>query len=226
MEWVLWSTSTETALIVIPEEAELLILKLRTINQPLVFLAAYAAPVTRPMQLFNTLAYLTIPSTEKTLVIPSWLSIELGVFAGRLYFHFDEYKPLLNWLGPSGHDASCGLSELQQTIGSTTSTPQGLQAENPLQFLSKWLTYRRRTLDIMHTPMGYVCQNRILRKTHPFFVTTKSIRAVGDASSAIDTTPVQSGYSREGLESDDDSEWGEELDDMIAGDNGAKDYDK
>ncbi|KAK6601216.1 hypothetical protein H4I96_06557 [Botrytis cinerea] len=47
IEWILWNPSNETALIVIPEEVELLIPVIRTAKEPMVYLIAYAAPITK-----------------------------------------------------------------------------------------------------------------------------------------------------------------------------------
>ncbi|KAK7420617.1 hypothetical protein QQZ08_010309 [Neonectria magnoliae] len=49
VEWVLWSAETETALIIIPEEAEVLIPMLRDASKTCVSLLTYAAPVTKSM---------------------------------------------------------------------------------------------------------------------------------------------------------------------------------
>ncbi|KAL6406606.1 hypothetical protein AUP68_09406 [Ilyonectria robusta] len=49
VEWVLWSAETETALIVIPEEAELLIAMFRDTSKICVLLLTYSAPVAKSM---------------------------------------------------------------------------------------------------------------------------------------------------------------------------------
>lgn len=36
-------------------------------------------------------------------------------------------------------------------------------------FLIEWLSLRRKGQDIMHTPIGYVCQGRPLNREHGFF---------------------------------------------------------
>ncbi|KAH7009622.1 hypothetical protein EDB80DRAFT_838411 [Ilyonectria destructans] len=150
VEWVLWSAETETALIVIPEEAELLIPIFRGASKSCVSLLTYSAAVTKSMWLFNTLNYFTMPVREKGPTFPQRLSIEIGVLAGRLYFDFTEYTPLVVWL-------------------ETISVARGLFVDQPLKFLRKWLTYRRQTLDIMHTPMGYICRRQKLYSEHSFF---------------------------------------------------------
>lgn len=57
VEWLLWSTSMETALVVILEEAELLIPILRGLENPKAHLITYAAPVTKDMLPFSGLRY-------------------------------------------------------------------------------------------------------------------------------------------------------------------------
>ncbi|KFA51508.1 hypothetical protein S40293_06317 [Stachybotrys chartarum IBT 40293] len=208
VEWVLWSAETQTALIIIPEEAELLIPMLRGAGKTGVSLLTYAAPVTKSMWLFNTLTYFTMPTREKTPTFPQWLSIEIGILAGRLYFDYSEYASLLAWLGidreaKSSRDLPNGPSP------ETVPVARGLFVDQPLKFLLEWLTYRRQTLDIMHTPMGYVCQRRNLDSEHSFFNSATASRDVDEAPPG-----TQGGIMARSTEgptggSDDDSEWGE-----------------
>ncbi|KAM3497394.1 hypothetical protein MY10362_009258, partial [Beauveria mimosiformis] len=138
VNWILWSPSSETALIIIPEEADVVIPLLRKMVKPLVWLLAYTAPVTKSMQSFNCLSSLTIPKWPRDMKVPVWLGIEVGVFSGRLYFEFAEYEPLLAWLGvlPDSKRAGGFVSKVKE----------------PLQFLQEWLTFRRQTEDILYTP--------------------------------------------------------------------------
>lgn len=106
---------------------------------------------------FNTLKYLTIPAMPTEMTLPRWLGIEIGILAGRLYFDWDEYQPLMAWLGlhnesTDGPGEGCGLG-----------------IRNPRKFLTEWLTHCRHTHDITHTPMGYICQRRQLKMNHSFF---------------------------------------------------------
>lgn len=142
------------ALVIIPEEAELLIPLLRELKSPKVFLLTYAAPVSRSMQVFDNFRYYSIPLMKDQQPLPEWLSIELGVLAGGLYFDLKHYEPLLAWLGDSKDVPQFTLS---QGVKSRLSIGQ------PLQFLLEWLTYRRQGQDITHTPMGLVCQRRALQ---------------------------------------------------------------
>ncbi|KAF4631564.1 hypothetical protein G7Y89_g6567 [Cudoniella acicularis] len=162
VEWVLWNPSNGTALIIISEEAELLIPIIRAARKPMVHLITYAAPVTKNMLHFNGLSYYVLPRLPGGYRAPDWFSIELGIFAGRLYINFPECAPLTKYL------------HLVDKTG--TEAPQsniehvGIFTKNPVDFLLEWLTVCRKGQDIMHTPMGYICQGRPLHENHPFFV--------------------------------------------------------
>ncbi|KAH7268297.1 hypothetical protein B0J15DRAFT_533760 [Fusarium solani] len=194
VEWILWSSRTDTAVLVIPEEAELLLPIIRQVKNPRVRLITYAAPVAKSMQVFNTLQYLTIPADQDPL--PAWASIEVGIIAGRLYFDYREYESLLAWLG------------IGEVSDSKDAVRRGLWIDHPLKFLLEWLTYRRQTADILHTPMGYVCQGRALQATHAFFNSTTNLVDLEDISSGIDRLQIGNG-NLGGNASEDDSEWEE-----------------
>ncbi|KPM43238.1 hypothetical protein AK830_g3340 [Neonectria ditissima] len=209
VEWILWSAATETALVVIPEEAELLIPMLFGLSNTQVWLLSYAAPVTKAMQLFNTFNFFTVPSQKKRLSFPQWLSVEVGIFAGRLYFDYAEYKPLLAWLGvqEDSSDTSSALISSRQSLTIVPEARCGQTIQQPLKFLLEWLTFRRETQDITHTPMGYVCQRRILRPDHSFFVSAPGV------SKMTGKAPIRrypNGQVGDNLQdSDEDSEWGD-----------------
>ncbi|PSN61496.1 hypothetical protein BS50DRAFT_578491 [Corynespora cassiicola Philippines] len=154
VEWILYSPITSTALIIITEEAELLIPRLRIQTSPSkVHLLTYSAPVTKKMLHFSGLNYYAVPELPHGHVIPQRLTIELGIFAGRLYMEFDECAPLVEYVE--------NISMSKRSDASTTQT---------INFLFEWLCLRRRGQDITHTPIGYVCQGRPLNSGHAFFV--------------------------------------------------------
>ncbi|KAH7323576.1 hypothetical protein BKA65DRAFT_511056 [Rhexocercosporidium sp. MPI-PUGE-AT-0058] len=161
VEWILWNPSNNTALIVISEEAEILIPVIRAAIKPVVHLIAYAAPVTKHMLHFNRLSYYVLPCLPVGYKAPDWLPIELGIFAGRLYIDFPDCSSLTKYL------------QLEDRFG--TKCPQERSKDmrvfsnNPVDFLQEWLTVRRKGQDIMHTPVGYICQGRPLHESHPFF---------------------------------------------------------
>ncbi|KAK3353249.1 hypothetical protein B0T25DRAFT_206536 [Lasiosphaeria hispida] len=66
-DWILWVPITETALVVIPEEAENLSTMLRNASGPMVHLIPYAAPVTRNMVQFGGLNYHALPRLSRWL---------------------------------------------------------------------------------------------------------------------------------------------------------------
>ncbi len=91
VNWILWSTVTGTAAVIIPEEAERVIpIVGRAGSRSPTHLVVYAAPITRKMQQFNELQYFSVPPLPRTWSAPGWLKVELGIFAGRLYFGWDE----------------------------------------------------------------------------------------------------------------------------------------
>ena len=155
----------------------------------------YAAPVTRKMLHFNNLNYYAIPALPKHWKAPTWLTIELGIFAGRLYFEYNEYSDLCKFLGrqeavikldeTTDEDmVPVELSGVEAVLNGAADevaddtireeierrTTQGKSFTNkPLTFLQEWLAVRRKGQDFAHTPMGHVCQDKPLTANHPFF---------------------------------------------------------
>ncbi|KAH7122883.1 hypothetical protein EDB81DRAFT_861125 [Dactylonectria macrodidyma] len=185
VNWLLWSPITETAVVIIPEEADALIPMLR---DPAVasktYLLTYAAPITRKMLHFNELTYYSIPSLPHDWKAPKWLRVELGVFAGRLYFDWSEYKHMCDLLDiHEGVVENDDLDILMAMDGAgDEEVPEGDQqippalpvdgfkfASKPLTFMQEWLAVRRRGQDFAHSPMGFVSQGKTLRPEHPFF---------------------------------------------------------
>ncbi|KAF1847270.1 uncharacterized protein K460DRAFT_332087 [Cucurbitaria berberidis CBS 394.84] len=154
IEWVIYHPTTSTAVVVIAEEAEDLISTLRNQTSPKVHLLTYSAPITKKMLQFSGLKYYALPALPRGHSIPHWLTIELGIFAGRLYMDFDECAPLVEYI-----ENAC-ISKKQSGAPATM-----------IPFLLEWLCLRRKGQDIMHTPIGYACQGRPLHSGHAFFVT-------------------------------------------------------
>ncbi|KAM3074144.1 hypothetical protein ACMFMG_003034 [Clarireedia jacksonii] len=234
VNWILWSMVTESALVVTPEEAELLIPILRRSNTAACHLLTYAAPVTRKMLHFASLKYYTIPALPQAWTAPIWFTVELGIFAGRLYFDFDEYDYLCKFLGIESCtivDEMMGGEESYEFVKDATEDQTNETEEpktsrkctgftsKPLTFMQEWLTVRRKGQDFAYTPMGFVCQGKPLTANHPFFsqqdVGPKS-RPKGDAGSV----PAPKIYSHapkheeEDLD-DDDGAWVEEMGNVI-----------
>jgi hypothetical protein len=49
--------------------------------------------------LFNNMKYFSTPPLPEGFQAPTWLKVQLGLIAGRLYFDFDETKELFEFLG-------------------------------------------------------------------------------------------------------------------------------
>ncbi|KAH8728856.1 hypothetical protein GQ44DRAFT_723785 [Phaeosphaeriaceae sp. PMI808] len=91
VEWTLHSIDTITALILIAEEAEIFIPILRAQKIPAkVHLITYSALVMRKMLHSSDLKYFALLTLLDSHVVPYWLTIELGIFTGRLYIDFEE----------------------------------------------------------------------------------------------------------------------------------------
>lgn len=192
VNWILWSTETETAIIVTPEEAEELIPIVRSIVKPRTHILSYAPPLTRKMLHFDNLTFYAMPSLPAKWTVPDWLKTELSIFSGRLYFEFDDYDCICRYLGQNQRQAE-DEEEVNQQCSSNcedgTTTLVSKQQDNtdqkisknghvtftskPIAFLQEWLTIRRKGQDFTHTPMGYICHGKPLSATHPFFKTVE-----------------------------------------------------
>ncbi|RMZ67587.1 p-loop containing nucleoside triphosphate hydrolase [Pyrenophora seminiperda CCB06] len=157
--WLLWSSISQQALIVSPEEANELIPIVRERRSfeaaASVHLIVYAAPTTRRMLQFNQLSYHATPALPADFEAPVWLRIELGLFAGRLYIEWDEYYELLAYLG------------LDKNLSQHPERPAF--ADKPLIFVHEWIALRRKGQDFEHTPMGFITTGKSLTENHPFF---------------------------------------------------------
>jgi hypothetical protein len=74
---------------------------------------------------FNDLNFYAVPPLPAGFKVPAWFKVELGIFAGRLHFGWDEYETLLGYLG--NHAADDSTSE-------NGATRLGAFTENPLAF--------------------------------------------------------------------------------------------
>ena len=100
VNWVLWSPRAETAVVIIPEEAEALMPMMRDDSiEKGTHLLIYAAPNTRRMLHFDKFDYYSMPPLPSDWEAPLQLRLELGVYAGRLYFSWSEYEDLCKFLG-------------------------------------------------------------------------------------------------------------------------------
>jgi hypothetical protein len=136
---------------------------------------------------FNDLRYFTIPTLPRDWLAPQWLKTELGLFAGRLYFEWDEYQHLARYFATADSDMTpddqdwtfidarnrSGSHGSNESSGDDQGADQKQLAKpfvkNPLIFMQEWLAVRRRGQDFAHTPMGYITQSKQLYSDHPFF---------------------------------------------------------
>ncbi|KAG4221727.1 hypothetical protein PC116_g29797 [Phytophthora cactorum] len=134
--WVLYAASPEAAIIVTPEEAEHLIEIIQSAEKEKraipTRLLTYAAPVTRRMMHFNKLTFYSMPPLPADWQPSEWLTTELGLFAGRLYFEFSEYDSVCRILGidlsQPGID-ELDSSETDTTEQYSTSAPENSSGE-------------------------------------------------------------------------------------------------
>ena len=124
-----------------------------------IHMITYAALVTKNMMHFNGLLYYVISSLLIDYAVLDWLSIELEIFAGRLYMNFAECAVLKRYL----------RLEDSFNLQSSSEHVDDIFIKNSINFLLNWLTLRRKRHDIMHTFMNYVCQERLLHSNHFFF---------------------------------------------------------
>jgi hypothetical protein len=225
---------TENAVVVIPEEAEIIIPLLREAPDNGVYLITYSAPLTRAMIHFNDFSYYSIPPIPTTWKPPDWLKTELGILAGRVYFEFDEYHNICDFLEDSPkkketgslldtwEDVSLEIDECMM-IGEEDEE-QDLEPgqivdldktaansnKSPVLFLQEWLALRRRGQDFTHTPVGYICQGKVLDADHPFF--SRRERRVAN----VGISDVTKGHEMSDSDEFDDGEGGEfEFDDDL-----------
>ena len=219
--WILWSSVTEIAMIVNPEEAECLIPLLQSAQGLPTYLLTYCAPVTRKMLQFNDLKFYTIPAFPKSWEAPTWLKVELGLFAGRLYFDFSEYELLCQYLGVQ--EAFAGLEEeneddldlnplaIDVIVEETPGKELKVFARKPLTFMHEWLALRRKGQDFSSTPMGHMCQGKPLKSDHPFFmkpltreIDTAQVRGLGAVKGSQEDDDIDDEFA-----DDDDDVYGE-----------------
>ncbi|KAI1371939.1 hypothetical protein F4677DRAFT_449941 [Hypoxylon crocopeplum] len=117
VQWILYAASPEIAVIVTPEEAELLIRIIQEAqsskNPSPTHLMTYAAPVTRRMMRFNKLGYYAMPPLLKDQQPSEQLRTELGFFAGRLYFDWSEYHSICRMLDIDAYTP--GMNEIDSS---------------------------------------------------------------------------------------------------------------
>lgn len=94
---------------------------------------------------FNSLEFYSFPELPNGQAIPARIKIELGILAGRLYVDESEWEAVARYVRGS----ETGSAKDSDKI-----------AADPAAFLLEWLALRRKTVDVLHTPMGYICTGR------------------------------------------------------------------
>ncbi|KAH6856123.1 hypothetical protein B0I37DRAFT_317555 [Chaetomium sp. MPI-CAGE-AT-0009] len=191
VEWILWNPTKQVALIILPEETELLIPMIRKKTAPKVHLITYMAPLTRDMSHFDRLTFYALPPLPADHQVPAWLSLELGIFAGRMYADFAGCTALRQYM------------ERPRSSGPDDGAAGAFSA-NPAGFLLEWLALRRKGQNVTQTPVGYVCQGRPLREDHHFFAARQA-----DWGGNVDTHIGSSGaaWESDGDDGSDQDEW-------------------
>ena len=226
VNWIIWSSVAEIAVIIMPEEAEALIPIMRNSGVP-THLLVYSVPITRKMLRFNDLTFHSIPPLPNDWKAPKWFQVELGIYAGCLYFEWDEYDAICSLLGIQNGELGNQAQDEEPTETDTDaeteiSKPQtDLEhklAKSPLTFLQEWLAVRRRGQDFAHSPMGFVSHGKRLQEDHVFF---KAADIENGFSQETVLAPIRLPSSAENDGQDDHGYYG--VDDMGA--NEARDSD-
>lgn len=187
VHWILWSPTTDTALIVSDFEADSIIPLIRDRDPASTHLITYAAPVTRSMLVFDTLNLYTVPSLPANWRAPTWLVRDLGIFAGRLYFDFkDQARAVYQSLGlPPPPPASINDNdpfnkpsetdlwhELPFDDGDDSREDVHVKGEDPsfcrdpLLFMQEWLAVRRKGQDFSQSMVGQLVRGRRLEEVN------------------------------------------------------------
>ncbi|KAK4693768.1 hypothetical protein P7C71_g3690, partial [Lecanoromycetidae sp. Uapishka_2] len=175
VQWILWSSITDTALILSDYEADLILLLIRNKTPASAHLLTYAAPVNRAMIVFDSLNFYSIPHLPDSWRAPTWLVRNIGIFAGRLYFDYDsQCKAVYEFLGLSPPALTATLvAELTEMdlwrelpYEETTKEEQKPEAFSPnaLVFMQEWLAIRRKGQDFSQTMMGEILRGRKLER--------------------------------------------------------------
>lgn len=201
VQWVLWSTVSQAAMIISPYEAEALLDEIRDCKPSYTHLISYVAPVTRSMLAFDTLKFYSVPCLPLEWRSPGWLVRDLGIFAGRLYFDYAEYPSICEAVGlplpnvlSSVEDGWDKLPSCNRSYG--PGKAPGPFTKAPLEFLQQWLSVRRKGQDFSQTPMGHVCCGKEVKENSVFFASEGKLgdpvsNSLGVGLTAPETAGIQ-----------------------------------
>jgi hypothetical protein len=207
----LYSPTTGDALIIIAEEVEIIIPKIRDQKSRVkIHLLTYSAPVTKKMIHFSGLKYYSFPALPVDHILSRQLTIEVGLFAGRLYMDYEECNAFVKYI-----EATAFSKRLKAPLN------------EKLSFIFEWISLRRKGQDIMHTPVGYVCQGRPLNSEHAFFITQGfANKAPMEAYRSSEST--EGAHEEDDDEDDREEEWydvdeGQQGEEPVPGERGVQD---
>jgi hypothetical protein len=176
---------------------------------------------------FNNLRYHATPPLAQNIEVPTWLKIQLGIFAGRLYFEWNEYEELMEYLGAKvkpfkESDESSHEDFVQKPLTFRTS-PVDLYSIHILMNLlvHDWLAALRKGQDFENTPMGFITTSKPLSADHPFFLsrTTDDLETEARSARVDDGAPSNEDDSEDGEEDEDvELQVGEHVDHADDGD--------
>lgn len=186
VSWILWSRKSETAIVIIPEEAEIILTMLRSgLVAAEVYLLTYAAPTTRKMIAFYSMSFHNLSPTSQEVMLPTWLRVQVFLLAGGLYFNWNDHQALCDFLGiqAAGTVTTEDVPDLHNMQDANEDDVDECRLDSPrsptravwpftarpLTFLQEWLSVRRRGQDFAHSPMGFIAQGKPLQGSHPFF---------------------------------------------------------
>jgi len=172
------------------------------LDHPKVHLIAFSAPITKAMKkYFNSFRYYCTPILPLKYNFPKWFVRDISLFAGTLYLDLDECLAVKEYLGSD-------LLKNDDAVDAVIVTPCQF-TQKPTDFILELTALRRKTQDVLHTPMGYICQGRSLDSDHPFFLDNKTINddnVVGGKLVLTDRTVMDKGKDEEEEMDDGDGE--------------------
>jgi hypothetical protein len=144
---------------------------------------------------FNDLTFCATPAFPKDFKAPTWLTVQLGFIAGRLYFEWEEYDEMRDFLGLTDDHLHDEDDDLQLTAEDETNAevtnnridagegeredigpdhiqkkePKRVFTSKPRAFLHEWIAAKRKNQDWTHTAIGFLAQGKALTSSHPFF---------------------------------------------------------
>lgn len=177
-------------MIVSPEEADQCLMIIRRLSEPkrLVHVVFHEPALTRRMLHFNNFDYCAFPALPANFEAPMWLKVQLGIFAGRLYFDYEELQHIKDFLGIADDSLDEDKVDIddsdQYRRRQLSSAPEPSQSsmgaiskkcftQSPIAFMNDFLLVRRKDSEISGSPMSYVLSGKPISQEHTFFAPAK-----------------------------------------------------